>query len=173
MKKISILFITALVLTLVSSCTNEKTSNSGQEETRSEETEEAALVAFEKFGKEITADGAIEANSLIAELEDADSLYVKVNSEVAAVCKKKGCWMMVALDDETEMRVKFKDYEFFVPLNCEGKNTIIEGWAYKEIISVETLKHYALDGGASIVEIDEITEPETEYSFMADGVLMN
>lgn len=169
MKKITLLFITALLLSFVSSCTG----NENQAETRSEATEKKAQAAFEKFGKEITDEGAIDAKSLITELENNDSVYVKVNSEVAAVCKKKGCWMMLTLDEETEMRVKFKDYEFFVPLNCEGKNAIVEGWAYKEVISVETLQHYALDGGADIEEIDAITESETEYSFMAEGVLMN
>jgi hypothetical protein len=173
MKKVSLLFITAIFLSIVSSCTSGVSTQLNTADERAESTEEAAQIAFEKFGKEITADGAISASKLVSELETKDSLSVKVNAEVAAVCKKKGCWMMVALDSETEMRVKFKDYEFFVPLNCEGKNTIIEGWAYKEIISVETLKHYALDGGADIAEVDGITEPKIEYTFMADGVLMN
>lgn len=173
MKKTYLLFVTVLFISFIVSCNSSETAETNATEERTEATEKAAQAAFEKFGKEITAEGAISANELIAELETKDSLYVKVNSEVSQVCKKKGCWMMVPLSEETDMRVKFKDYEFFVPLNCEGKNTIIEGWAYKEVISVETLKHYALDGGADIAEIDAITEPKTEYSFMADGVLMN
>lgn len=173
MKKISLLFISAIFLSFVSSCTNGEYPSTNTAEQRADKTKKAAQAVFEKFGKEITVEGAITANKLIVALESKDSLYVKVNAQIAAVCKKKGCWMMIPLDTETEMRVKFKDYEFFVPLNCEGKNTIIEGWAYKETLSVEMLKHYALDGGASIEEIDEITESETEYSFMADGVLMN
>lgn len=147
-----------------------KTENT---ETRTEAVEEQAQKEFEKFGKEITADGAIVSSEILAQLEVEDSIYVKMQSEVSAVCKKKGCWMTVPLNDETEMRVKFKDYDFFVPLNCEGKNTIVEGWAYKNVITVAMLKHYAEDGGATQEEIDAITEAETEYTFMADGVLMN
>jgi len=134
---------------------------------------EAAIAKFEEFGKRITKEGSISSTELMSKLEQEDSIYVKVNSKVEAVCKKKGCWMMVSLDEKNDMRVKFKDYDFFVPLNCENKNVTIEGWAFKDVTSVATLKHYALDGGASIQEIDAITEPEIGYNFVADGVLMN
>ncbi|MGB1315602.1 MAG: DUF4920 domain-containing protein, partial [Chitinophagales bacterium] len=122
--------------------------------------------------KEITEENAIESSDLMTQLQQEDSVFTKLSTNVSEVCKKKGCWMIVPLNAETEMRVKFKDYDFFVPLNCEGRNTIIEGWAYKKEISVATLKHYAEDGGAEQEEIDAITEPEVEYTFMADGVLM-
>jgi len=172
MKYLTLLFLSSVIFMSCNCCSGDaKTETS--EEVRTEATEEKAQAAFEKFGKEITADEAIEAKDLLAKLNTEDSIYVKVKSNVSAVCKKKGCWMMVPLDENTEMRVRFKDYEFFVPLNCEGKNAIIEGWAFKDVTSVETLKHYALDGGASIEEIDAITEAETGYSFMAEGVLMN
>lgn len=161
-----------LLLAVILSFSCNETANKIADE-RTAELEKEAEEAFEKFGKEITAEDAVEASEVIAMLESEDSVYVKLNSNVSQVCKKKGCWMMVPLNDETEMRVSFKDYDFFVPLNCEGRNTIIEGWAYKDEVSVATLKHYAQDGEASQEEIDAITEPEIEYSFMADGVLMN
>lgn len=167
MKYFTLLFLSAI---LTISCN--ETAHKANEE-RTEAIEKEAEAAFEKFGKEITADGAIEADELFSQLETEDSVFVKLNTSVSAVCKKKGCWMMVPLNEETDMRVKFKDYDFFVPLNCEGRTTVIEGWAYKNEISAATLRHYAADGGATEEEIDAITEPEVEYSFMADGVLMN
>lgn len=127
---------------------------------------------FQSFGKEISEEGAVSSSEIFTKLETEDSIFVKVNTSVNSVCKAKGCWMTVPLNDETEMRVKFKDYDFFVPLNCEDRSTIIEGWAYKNELSVATLQHYAADGGATEEEIAEITEPEVEYTFMADGVLM-
>lgn len=167
MKYLTLLFISSILLF---SCN--ETANKAVEE-RTEAIESEAEAAFEKFGKEITADGAIETPELFAQLETEDSVFVKVNTSVSQVCKKKGCWMMVPLNEETEMRVKFKDYDFFVPLNCEGRTTVIEGWAFKNEISAATLRHYAADAGATEEEIDAITEPEVEYTFMADGVLMN
>lgn len=144
-----------------------------QNNERNAATEKAAEIAFEKFGKEITAENVKSVKEIIPLLENQDSVFIKVNSQVNEVCKKKGCWMTVALDKTNEMRVKFKDYDFFVPLNCEGKNVIIEGWAYKHEMSAATLQHYAADEGLSEEEIAKITEPKIEYTFMADGVLMN
>lgn len=167
MKYLNLLFISSILLF---ACT-ETTTNATEERTAAVEQE--AEAAFEKFGKEITADGAIETAELFAKLETEDSIFVKLNTSVSQVCKKKGCWMMVPLIEESAMRVKFKDYDFFVPLNCEGRNTIIEGWAYKTEISAATLRHYAADAGATEQEIDAITAPEIEYTFTAEGVLMN
>ena len=171
MKYLTLILLSTIILFSCESA--DKSATETTEETRTEATEEKAQVEFEKFGKEITAEGALEASEIANKLASKDSVFAKINSKVSQVCKKKGCWMMVSLDEETEMRVRFKDYEFFVPLNCEGKNVVIEGWAYKYETSVEELKHYALDGGSSLEEIDAITEPEIGYTFMADGVLMN
>lgn len=151
----------------------EEKTDENKEEVRTEATEEQAEMEFAKFGKEITPDGAIDAKDIVSKLETLDSLQIKLSSTVNAVCKKKGCWMTIPVTEDMDMRVRFKDYEYFVPKNCEGKNVIIEGWAYKTITPISELKHYALDGGASIEEIDAITEPEVGYTFMADGVLMN
>lgn len=129
-------------------------------------------VAEQHFGKKIDAQNAINAKDLLTILNDKDSVFVKVKGEVDAVCKIKGCWMSFPLSDEIPLRIRFKDYDFFVPLNCENHTTIVEGWAYKTILSVEELKHYAEDAEYSQEEIDAIVEPETEYTFMADGVLM-
>lgn len=129
-------------------------------------------VAEQHFGKTIDAQNAVNAEDLLTILENKDSVFVKIKGEVDAVCKKKGCWMSFPLSDEIPLRIRFKDYDFFVPLNCENHIAIVEGWAYKTILSVEELKHYAEDAEYSQEEIDAITEPETEYTFMADGVLM-
>lgn len=75
-------------------------------------------------------------------------------------------------ENNDEIFVKFKDYGFFVPLNCEGRTAVMEGWAYKDVQSVEELKHYAFDAGKTQEEIDSITEPEVTYTFLADGVVL-
>jgi hypothetical protein len=38
--------------------------------------------------------------------------------------------------------------------------------------SVDELRHYAKDAGKSQASIDSIINPETTYSFLADGVLI-
>jgi hypothetical protein len=48
----------------------------------------------------------------------------------------------------------------------------MNGIAYREVVSVEMLRHYAEDAGKSKEEIMKITEPETKLSFEADGVII-
>jgi hypothetical protein len=124
------------------------------------------------FGDTITADGAIQANQLLAQIAGKDSLQVKLEGTIEEVCQKKGCWMKVQLDSTNEMRVRFKDYAFFVPKDASGKKVIIDGWAYADSISVADLRHYAEDAGDSKEEIEKITKPEAEYTFMARGVII-
>ncbi|MBP7515759.1 MAG: DUF4920 domain-containing protein, partial [Flavobacteriales bacterium] len=88
-------------------------------------------------------------------------------------CQKKGCWMDVQLPNNEVMKVKFLDYAFFVPTEgLEGKTAILNGVATKETIDVATLQHYAEDAGKTKEEIAQITEPRTEITFLADGVLI-
>lgn len=124
------------------------------------------------FGDTITTDGAIEANQLLSQLSGKDSLSIKLTGKIEDVCQKKGCWMNIKLSDNQEMRVKFKDYAFFVPKDAAGKTVFIEGYAYNDTIPVEQLKHYAEDAGESKQEIAKITQPEISISFEAHGVII-
>jgi hypothetical protein len=79
--------------------------------------------------------------------------------------------MNLDLDGEKDLMVRFKDYGFFMPLDAKGE-VIINGYATISETSVEELRHYAEDAGASEQEIEAIVEPELTYSFEADGVLL-
>lgn len=105
-------------------------------------------------------------------LKKGDSITVTFKSNIKAVCKKKGCWMELDLSDGNKSFVKFKDYAFFVPLNADNSETIVNGIAFINVVSVDELKHYAKDAGKSKAEINKITKPEITYSFMANGVLI-
>ena len=125
------------------------------------------------FGAKITADNAMTFNQLLTKMESSDSVQTKVVGTVESVCKKKGCWMnIVSNDTDKEMFVKFVDYGFFMPLDCEGRTMVMEGVAYREVTPVDELRHYAEDEGKSEEEINAITEPLEELKFMASGVVM-
>jgi hypothetical protein len=104
------------------------------------------------------------------QLKKGDTLTVQFASNIKAVCKKKGCWMKLQLAGDDESFVKFKDYGFFVPLNADNSDVIVNGKAFIDVESVEELRHYAKDAGKSAAEIAKITKPEVTYSFLADGV---
>ena len=103
-------------------------------------------------------------------LKKGDTITVQFQSNIKQVCKKKGCWMKMELAGDNESFVKFKDYSFFVPLNADNSQAIVNGKAFVDVESVESLKHYAKDGGKSTTEIAKIIKPEITYSFLASGV---
>lgn len=129
----------------------------------------------QQYGAEITADDAVSFDQLMTMVSTQDSVRTKVKATVESVCQTKGCWMnLVGAEGQANpsIFVKFKDYAFFVPKDISGKEVIIEGVAYREVTTVEELKHYAEDEGKSEEEIAQITEPVEELKFMADGVIV-
>ena len=125
-------------------------------------------------GEKITADGALEFDAVLAKLGDQEKIETKMVGTVESVCQAKGCWMnIVSADNEPkEIFVKFKDYGFFVPKDIAGQKVIMQGEAFREVTSVDELRHYAEDEGKSEEEIAAITEPKEELKFMASGVIV-
>ncbi|MCK0108923.1 DUF4920 domain-containing protein [Flavobacteriaceae bacterium S0825] len=159
-------FALLLLISLVFSCKNEKSS-----ETTTTETEN---IAYASFGDEIKADNALTIQQMAEKyktLKVGDTIQAKVSASINEVCSKKGCWMKLDLGNDQEIRVTFKDYGFFMPLNAEG-DVIINGKAFITETSVDDLRHYAEDAGKSKEEIDAITETERTFAFEADGVLL-
>lgn len=74
--------------------------------------------------------------------------------------------------DQPEMRVKFKNYAFFMPKDIVGKTVVIDGFALQETISVADQRHYAEDDGQTKEQIEKITKPKRELSFEAAGVVI-
>ncbi len=124
------------------------------------------------FGKKIDENGAISMAELLEKTADGKEMHVKVTGKVEEVCQTKGCWMLIDKGDGTTMRVKFKDYGFFVPKDCSGKTAVMEGRAFFRTVSVDELKHYAEDAGKSKEEIETIKEPQKALSFEAEGVIL-
>ena len=168
MKKIIYLFVIAIVFAACGSKENPKeepTVPDGKDTT-------ADAPTAQSFGEEITEENALDIAAFKEALKGKDSLETKLVATVNSVCKKKGCWMVVDLGDGQEMRVKFKDYGFFVPMDIEGKTVIIEGWAKTDTLSVADAKHLLHDENASKEEIDAVKAPVAELTFLAHGVIL-
>lgn len=153
-----------LVVMVLASCKNNETEVAKEKE-----------VSYKVFGDSISAEGAISKEDMFAkykDLKEGDTVEVKFASKIKEVCQKKGCWMQLELPEENSAFVKFKDYGFFVPLNAANSEVIVNGKAFISVESVEELRHYAKDAGESQAAIDSIVNPETTYSFMANGVLL-
>lgn len=168
MKKIVFVFVAA---SLMIACNKKEAVTTDNVENTAEN-----AVSYQVYGDSITKDNAITKEEMLAKYESmkpTDTLDVKFVSQIKATCKKKGCWMTLALVKDQEAFIKFKDYAFFVPKEgAENHTAIVSGKAFIEETSVDQLKHEAKDAGKTQAEIDQITQPSKNYRFMANGVLI-
>lgn len=162
MKSFNILVV---VLSIVLSCKGQNSS----------EAKYTATDELRSFGEKIEAVDAKDAKIMLVDYSKIrvnDTLQTKFVAKVKEVCKAKGCWMKLELSDGEEAMVRFKDYGFFMPIDIEGKEVVVNGLAFVEAMSVEDQKHFAEDGGATAEELEKITAPKKTYGFEADGVLL-
>ncbi len=161
-----ILFAALMFATLVS-CKKQEQTAKQEEKTTTEE------IAY--FGGSLESREAQATEAFISKMQKmnaGDSIKVKLRGGINKVCQAKGCWMRVAAGEE-ELMVRFKDYGFFVPKDAAGKETVIQGYAFVEEMSVEEQQHYAEDAGKSAEEIATITSPKKTFSFTADAVAIH
>lgn len=160
------------IATLIVSCKNEAKleviDSSVETEKLSKE------IAYASFGEKITDTDALSSERMLVHYESmsvGDTVNAKMKGKITEVCSKKGCWMKLDMGNDKIVRVTFKDYGFFMPLDASGE-VVINGKAFVNETSVADLKHYAEDAGDSPEEIAKITAPEVTLSFEADGVLL-
>lgn len=126
----------------------------------------------QKFGDEVKPGDVKPAAKMEVAMGDKKAVDMKIEGKVIDVCKKKGCWMTLEMPNGDPMRVTFKDYAFFMPMDIVGKKVVLDGVAKKQTISVETLRHYAEDAHKSADEVAKITDPKRELAFEAKGVVI-
>ncbi|MBZ9630750.1 DUF4920 domain-containing protein [Salegentibacter sp. LM13S] len=166
MRKIAAILALSLIFI---ACKNEKSNE------EAEVLAKTNTVSYNSFGSEIDSENAISSTQALEKfnsLKPGDTLDLKFTSKINSVCKKKGCWMILELPEEEDVRITFKDYGFFVPKDSENTEVIVEGKAFINEMSVKDQKHYAEDEGKSEAEIAAITSPKISRGFIANGVLL-
>lgn len=123
------------------------------------------------YGEPFSLDSVTAVDEIDRLMQGKDSLLLTLEGSINKTCAAKGCWMQIENEDSTFLRVKFKDYGFFVPKSgVEGKTASFKGYCQKSTTSIEELRHYAKDAGESEEVIASIIAPKQEYSFIATGV---
>ncbi len=111
---------------------------------------------------------AVAISQVIAKPADYEKTPVVVEGVIAKACENKGCWMELAPEaGKPGMRVTFKDYAFFVPLDSKGMNARAEGVTVVKILSKKNADHLE-EEGAKLARNPDGTA--TEVSFVANGV---
>ncbi|MEZ4442464.1 MAG: DUF4920 domain-containing protein [Polyangiaceae bacterium] len=76
-----------------------------------------------------------------------DGETVQVTGTVDAVCKKKGCWMVIK-DGDVTARVFTHAGRFFMPVDVNrGRSAVVEGKLRARVMSEKFAKHLAEDKG--------------------------
>lgn len=165
MKKSALLFV---VLVFAITACNQQASKEQSAET----VEQPAQTGDGQYGKDFDLDEAVSSTELVAMLEYQNPVEANLRGKIVKSCKHTGCWMDIDLGGNETVHVTFADDAFTIPLDAAGKTAIFTGTGSREKVSVDLLKAYAKDEGKTPEEIDAITEPGWEYTFIAEGVAL-
>ncbi|MHC2991157.1 hypothetical protein OB13_06005 [Pontibacter sp. HJ8] len=157
------LFVLLLAVAALSSCSQSKTETDAS----------VATAKPNSFGASFAEENVLSVTQMKQAMAGQDSLQATVTAEVVQSCQSKGCWMDVKLEDGSTMKVTFRDYGFFLPVeDLAGKTVVFTGIAKQEVISVDDQRHFAEDAGKSAAEVQAINAPKDELRFVADGVIL-
>lgn len=185
MKKIITLVVAGAVLF---SCGETKEAVEEVAQEMEEETTESTPIqvveGFTHYGVEkVNMDHPMDVHTFATALAEGNTENCTVKAELASICAKAGCFVIVNLPDSSEMRVMFKDH-FTIPTDTEiGTEAIFVGEAKMDTTSIADLQHYIMDEmeGENVSEekkaelqkeYDAVTEPEIEPIFIASGILV-
>ncbi|HYH07030.1 MAG TPA: DUF4920 domain-containing protein [Thermoanaerobaculia bacterium] len=135
------------------------------------------LAAVSAFADEVVTRGtaiakdakSISLATVLADPEAYTKEPVVVEGVIGAACTRKGCWMQLAPAAEAteSVRVTFKDYGFFIPLDAKGMKARAEGVAVVKTLSKAEADHLEEEGAKLTRKADGSA---LEVSFVANGV---
>jgi|ERR1017187_1647116 hypothetical protein len=152
MKKMCAVFVLVLISTLVVSA--------GQKE----------------YGKKITLKEKTKISSILQTPDKFVGKKVLVGGTILAVCDKRGCWMELASDKESQkIKIKVKDGEIVFPLTGIGKTALVEGEVQKISMTKEDLikqgKHEAEEQKTKF-DPNSVKGPITYYQIKGLGAVI-
>lgn len=179
-----------MLLTLISvACGDKNTATEKGNQAQHDYNQESTKVEGLHFGvKKISVDGAVPVTEVLTRLETTDALQdvqigsgelamtvkgfpVKVEGQVAEVCRAEGCWFTFADESGKELFFNMKEHKN-IPTDSKGKSLVVEGIAYLAVTSVDELKAAKREAGGTEDELAAITQAQKEYKFIADGVIV-
>ena len=133
-----------------------------------EEAEPKAPEAIQ-YGGSFELKDIIAVDTVVANPEKFAGKTILVKGKITSVCKKKGCWLQLGNTSTPEklVRVRMKDYGFFVPLDCDGQTAVIEGVFSRKVLQEKMVKHYEEDAGKDPSKVSGTRE---ELSLLANGI---
>ncbi len=101
-------------------------------------------------GEKLKGAEVVQMEKLLTAPTDFEGKTVTVEAKIRQACTKKGCWMELAGTEAKGpgVRVTFKDYGFFVPLDSAGSTAKVEGVVKVAELSEAKVKHFEAEGAS-------------------------
>jgi len=153
-------------LGVVATAAQKESTKSSVKATKSSNQTSAEVV---KRGAPLGDSPSVALADVLKEPQKFADKAVLVEGVIERVCTNKGCWMELApvAGSKDGVRVTFKDYGFFVPVNSQGMRAKAEGLFSVKTLTKEKADHYEGEG-ARLKRNEDGTA--TEVSFLASGV---
>jgi len=119
------------------------------------------------FGAGLTLSQETPLGEVLAAPERYGDEPVLLRGRLTDLCTKKGCWTVLT-DGEARVRVRFRDYGFFLPPDALGAEALVEGVADVRTVSEREARHIAAESRGGRPEA--IEGPQREVGFIASGV---
>lgn len=141
----------ALLVALILTCTPDgkggMTCNHDHKKAEAADARAAPAGELIARGEKLKGLPATDLAKVLASPTDFEGKTVAVEARVRKACEKKGCWMEVAAADKGPgVRVTFKDYGFFVPLDSAGSTAKLEGVIKVAMLDEAKARHLESEG---------------------------
>lgn len=123
----------------------------------------------QRYGGAITLKEPVSVQYAVENFMRLGGKELLLEGTVTKVCEMKGCWMGLRSAD-SELRVTFKNYGFFVSPKLIDRMVWAQGRLHEEVMTVGQARHFARDAGLPESEVEKITQPVKEYRFVATAV---
>jgi hypothetical protein len=123
----------------------------------------------EVYGGEVKVKEEAKLENILKDPKAFEGKTLRVTGTIDSVCQKKGCFIFLK-DGTAKTQVKFKDYSFFLPLDCAGRSVVVEAKPQVKVLTEKWRRHYAEDLGKSKDEIEQIKGDETQVMLEAVAV---
>jgi hypothetical protein len=138
----------------------------------------AAGDAGKTYGEGLTGEETIAISELLSRGDEYLGQVVRVEGIITGVCKKRGCWMSIASEDEDfqEIRIKVDDGVIVFPMEAKGRLAVAEGVLEKVEMTLEQTRkyreHHAREHGEEF-DPASVTEPLVYYQIRGRGAVIH
>ncbi len=126
-----------------------------------------SLPEGDEFGEGVRMREVTPIKEILKSPESFAGKTILLSGRISDVCQRKGCWTVLS-DGDLTMRVRFKDYGFFLPTDSSGRQAFVEGVVKVQTLSQSDARHYESESVGG--DPSKIVGPQHEVGFTASGV---